>query len=145
MKAVVSLADEMIRRDPRGKDKYGRGYRVLIVDDSMTMRRIVSQHLKSEAFEICGEAANGEDALKMYQQLKPDAVTMDVNMPVLSGIETLKRLLKQDPGAKVVMLTSEGHKDVVCEAINLGAKGYVVKPPSKDVVCQKVRDALISA
>jgi two-component system chemotaxis response regulator CheY len=142
MKATVSFANEMLRQKPRGMNPVGTAYKVLVVDDSMTMRRIVSQHLKSEAFEICGEAANGEEALKMYQQLKPDVVTMDINMPVLSGIETLKRLLKQDPQAKVIMLTSEGHKDVVCEAISLGAKGYVVKPPTKEVVCKKVHQAL---
>lgn len=131
-------------KEPRGKNKDGGAYRVLMVDDSSTVRKLGSQMLRSEMFEICGEAADGYQAVQMYKELSPDVVTMDINMPVMNGIESLRQILAHDKDAKVVMVTSEGHRDMVVEAVQLGAKGYVVKPFKKDPFCEQLKLAIDS-
>lgn len=130
------------RKRPDGLNPDGKPYRVLVVDDSTTMRKIISQQLKSEAYEICGEAADGKEALEKYKELGPDVVTMDINMPVMDGLESLKAILAYDAKARVVMLTSEGQKDIVVNALSTGAKGYVVKPPNKAALCERVKAVL---
>ena len=115
-----------------------------MVDDSSVVRRLGAQMLRSEMFEICGEAEDGYQAFQMYKELLPDVVTMDVNMPVMTGIESLRQILAHDPNAKVVMVTSEGHRDMVMEAVKLGAKGYVVKPFRKDPFCEQLKLAIES-
>ena len=144
MKQKDNITEILNRKNPEGLNKYDKPYRVLIVDDSTTMRKIISQQLKSELYEICGEASNGEEALNKYKELNPDIVTLDINMPVVDGIEALKGILDYNKKARVVMLTSEGEKTTVIEAIKLGAKGYIVKPPSKAKVCENVKKALES-
>ena len=129
-------------KEPRGRNKVGESYRILMVDDSSVVRRLGTQMLRSEMFEICGEAADGYQAFQMYKELKPDAVTMDVNMPVMTGIESLRQILAHDPNARVVMVTSEGHRDMVIEAMKIGAKGYVVKPFKKDPFCEALKQAI---
>ncbi len=143
MKIRENRLTEIINvKEPRGKNKFGQPYRVLMVDDSTTVRRLGAQMLRSEMFEICGEASDGSQALDLYKELDPDVVTMDVNMPVMNGIEALRRILAYDKNAKVVMVTSEGHRDMVLEAIKIGAKGYVVKPFRKDSFCEQLRRAI---
>ncbi len=127
---------------PRGQNRLGESYRVLMIDDSSTVRRLGAQMLRSEMFEVCGEAADGHQGFQMYKELSPDVVTMDVNMPVMNGIEALRRILTYDRNAKVVMVTSEGHRDMVLEAVKIGAKGYVVKPFRKDSFCEQLKLAI---
>ena len=115
---------------------------MLVVDDSATMRKIVGQQLRSEAYEICAEASDGAEALERYKELEPDVVTLDINMPNVSGLEALKGILSWDKQAKIVMLTSEGQRDTVLQAVSRGAKGYVVKPPNKAKLCAAVKNAL---
>ena len=134
---------EMINvKKPMGQNSGGESYRILMVDDSSVVRRLGAQMLRSEMFEICGEAADGYEALQMYKELKPDAVTMDVNMPVMTGIESLRQILAHDPNARIVMVTSEGHRDMVIEAVKIGSKGYVVKPFKKDPFCEALKQAI---
>ena len=130
------------RKRPEGLRSDDRPYRVLVVDDSTTMRKIIGQHLKAEAYEICGEAANGVEALEFYKELTPDVVTLDINMPLMGGLEALRNILQYDSAAKVLMVTSEGDKETVIEAVTAGAKGYIVKPPNKARVCEKRKIAL---
>ena len=132
------------QRKPDGINKFDQPYKVMVVDDSATMRKIIGQQLRSEAFEICCEAANGEEAFQLYKELEPDVVTLDINMPIVSGIEALQKILGWDKNAKIIMLTSEGQKQTVIDAISMGAKGYIVKPPKKANVCDKVKAALES-
>ena len=144
MKAREDIVHILNQKKPEGLNKFDKSYRVLVVDDSATMRKIISQQLKSEAYEVCGEAADGEEAFQLYKELEPDVVTLDINMPVVDGIAALKNILDYDKAAKVVMLTSEGQKQTVVDAITMGAKGYVVKPPNKAKVCAKVKSVLES-
>ncbi len=145
MKMRGDMITEIINvKEPKGKNNDGESYRVLMVDDSSVVRRLGAQMLRSEMFEICGEAADGYEAVQMYKELKPDVVTMDVNMPVMTGIESLRQILAHDPKARVVMVTSEGHRDMVIEAMKIGAKGYVVKPFKKDPFCEQLKLAIDS-
>jgi two-component system chemotaxis response regulator CheY len=86
---------------------------------------------KSDDYEICGEAGNGKEAVSQYKELKPDIVTLDINMPEMNGKEALKAILEIDPNAKVVMMTSEGKAEAL-EAVSLGAKSFVEKPATPE-------------
>ncbi|HBE01845.1 MAG: two-component system response regulator [Spirochaetes bacterium GWF1_41_5] len=130
------------RKAPDGLDVHGNPYRVLVVDDSAVMRKIIIQVLKSELFEIVGEAGDGEQAVNLYKELRPHLVTMDINMPKLDGLGALKKILQHDKDAQVIMLTSEGQKQTVVEAIAAGAKNYIVKPPERSKVLEKINSVI---
>jgi two-component system chemotaxis response regulator CheY len=144
MRAVGDVVNAINQKRPDGLNKLDKPYRVLVVDDSSTMRKIVVQHLKSEAYDVCGEAGNGKEAVDRFKELAPDVVTMDINMPEMDGIAALKAILSYDAKARVVMLTSEGEKNIVLQAITAGAKGYCVKPPVRAKLCETVKKALES-
>jgi len=101
---------------------------VLIVDDSRTSRKILRGILESEGYEIIGEATNGLEGYEKYGELKPDVVTMDITMPVLDGIESLKKIKTDYPEAKVIMITAAGQKTKMVEAIRSGASEFIAKP-----------------
>lgn len=102
--------------------------RVLIVDDTKFMRNILASILKKKNLEIAGEAVNGRDALEKYRELKPDLVTMDIIMPEVDGIQAVKDILKFDPAAKILICSAMGQQALVIEAIQAGAKDFVIKP-----------------
>ncbi len=107
----------------------GVASRILIVDDASFMRSVLKDIIKSNglASEIF-EAGDGIEGVKSFQKIKPDLVTMDVNMPRADGIQALRAILKIDPHAKVIMITSVEEKHIVQDAIKIGARDYVVKP-----------------
>ncbi len=107
----------------------GVASKILIVDDASFMRSVLKDIIKNNglASEIF-EAADGIEGVKAFQRIRPDLVTMDVNMPRADGIQALRAILKIDPTAKVVMITSVEEKHIVQDAIKLGARDYVVKP-----------------
>jgi len=108
--------------------------RVLIVDDASFMRISLRKILESNGFEVVGEAVNGLEAVNKYMILKPDIVTMDITMPEMNGVEALTKIKKQDPSAKVIMISALGQQSWVKKAIMLGAKGFVVKPYEQEYV-----------
>jgi two-component system chemotaxis response regulator CheY len=119
--------------------------KVLVVDDALFMRRMLSDILKKESIEICGEAENGKDAILKYQQLKPDLVTMDIVMPKIEeidGIGAVKEIIKVDPQAKIIMVSAMGQHSLVVEAIQAGAKDFVTKPFQPSRVIEAVKRAL---
>lgn len=116
--------------------------RVLIVDDAIFMRKMLGDILKKEGYEIVGEAENGREAIDKYSQLKPDLVTMDIIMPDMSGIDAVKGIIKLDPSAKIIMVSAMGHQTLVIEAIQAGAKDYVVKPFQPSRVLEAVQRVL---
>ena len=107
----------------------GVASRILIIDDASFMRTVLKDIIKSNglATEIF-EAGDGIEGVKQFLKIKPDLVTMDVNMPKADGIQALRAILKIDPTAKVIMISSVEEKHIVQDAIKLGARDYVVKP-----------------
>ena len=103
--------------------------KILVVDDASFMRTVLKDIVKGNglATEVI-EAADGVEGVKAYQAQEPDLVTMDVNMPRADGIQALRAIMKIDPAAKVVMVTSVEQKQIVQDAMKIGARDYIVKP-----------------
>ncbi|NLA85019.1 MAG: response regulator [Clostridiales bacterium] len=112
--------------------------RVLIVDDAAFMRMMIRDILEKNGFEVAGEASNGLEAVKEFQELRPDVTTMDITMPEMNGIDAVKAIKQIDPDAKIIMLSAMGQQAMVMEAIQAGAQDFVVKPFQGD----RVIDAL---
>ncbi len=112
--------------------------RILITDDALFMRVTLKNILTQQGYEIVGEAENGHQAVQMYADLKPDLVTMDITMPELDGLQALRQIRELDPNAKVVMCTAMGQKNLVVEAIQAGAKDFIVKPFQSERVVEAV-------
>jgi two-component system chemotaxis response regulator CheY len=115
---------------------------ILVVDDAAFMRMMLKDILVKGGHEIIGEAANGLEAIEQYGKLKPDLVTMDITMPEMEGIEALKRIKSGDPGAKIIMCSAMGQQMMVVQAIQAGAKDFVVKPFQSDRVLDAVSKVL---
>ena len=115
---------------------------VLIVDDALFMRMMIKDILSKDGFEIAGEAENGVDAAKKYAELHPDLVTMDIVMPEMDGIEAVRNIMKIDPGAKVLMCSAMGQQPLVVEALEAGAKDFIIKPFQPAKVVEAVRKEL---
>lgn len=108
--------------------------KVLIVDDAAFMRVSIKNMLVKNGYEVIGEAENGKIGVQKYQELGPDIVTMDITMPEMDGLTSLKKILEGDPGANVVMISAMGQESMVREAVLSGAKGFIVKPFKEDVI-----------
>ena len=108
--------------------------RVLIADDASFMRQMIREIIEPEGYEVVGEATNGIEAVEQFEELQPDLVTMDIVMPKRSGIDAVKGILAEDPQAKVVMCSALGQETLVTEAIQAGAKDFIVKPFKPDAV-----------
>ena len=115
---------------------------VLICDDAAFMRMMLKKILVEGGYEIIGEAVNGADGVEKYNSLKPDLVTMDITMPEVDGISALRAIRQCDPSARVVMCSAMGQQILVVEAIQAGAKDFIVKPFQKDRVLESIRKAL---
>jgi two-component system chemotaxis response regulator CheY len=118
------------------------GKRVLIVDDAAFMRMMIKDILAKNGFEIVGEAENGSQGVEMYKEHKPDLVTMDITMPEMDGIEAVKAIMAADKGAKVIMCSAMGQQSMVIDAIQAGAKDFIVKPFQPDRVLDAVNKVL---
>ncbi len=108
------------------------GIRVLIVDDSLFMRKMLRKKLEARNIRVIGEAEDGLRAFEEYKKLTPDIVLLDIVMPKADGIKALKLIRGYDPAAKVIMLTAIGQEKLIKEARELGAVGYIVKPFDED-------------
>lgn len=115
---------------------------VLIVDDASFMRMMIKDILSKNGFEVVGEAENGLKAIEKYKETKPDLVIMDITMPELDGIQAVKEIKKIDPNSKIVMCSAMGQQAMVIEAIQAGAKDFIVKPFQADRVIEAVRKVL---
>ena len=112
--------------------------RVLITDDATFMRMMLKDILTKNGHEVVGEAVNGIDMLKKYSELNPDLVTLDITMPEMSGLDALVELKKIDPTAKVIMCSAMGQQVMVIEAIQNGARDFIVKPFQAERVLEAI-------
>ena len=116
--------------------------RVLVADDASFMRQMIREIVESEGFEVCGEASDGVEAVDEFKRLLPDVVTMDIVMPRKSGIDAVRGIMALDPGASVVMCSALGQETLVTEAIQAGAKDFIVKPFKPEVVIETLKKVL---
>jgi two-component system chemotaxis response regulator CheY len=117
--------------------------RVLIVDDIPFIRSVIRDILIDDGFSVVGEASDGAQALALYKALKPDVVLLDIHMPVLDGIETLKRIKKINKEATIIMCSSLGDQENIINAISLGAKDFVVKPFRKERILSAIKKVIL--
>ena len=115
---------------------------VLICDDAAFMRMMITDILTKNGYDIAGEAENGAIAVSKYQELKPDLVLMDITMPEMDGIQALKNIKAADGAANVIMCSAMGQQAMVIEAIQAGAKDFVVKPFQADRVLEAVKKVI---
>lgn len=118
------------------------GNRILIVDDAAFMRMMIKDILTKNGYEVVGEAADGTQAVEKYNELKPDLVTMDITMPEKDGIAALKEIKATNPNATVIMCSAMGQQAMVIDAIQAGAKDFIVKPFQADRVIEAIQKAL---
>ena len=115
---------------------------ILIVDDASFMRMMIKDILTKNGFEVIGEAENGAKAVEKYKELNPELVIMDITMPEMDGIQAVKEIKKINGEARVVMCSAMGQQAMVIEAIQAGAKDFIVKPFQADRVVEAVKKAL---
>ena len=116
--------------------------RVLIVDDSEVMRKMIGDTLKKEGFEIAGNARDGSEAVEKYNALQPDVVTMDIVMPKEHGIEAVKKIVAQDEKARIIVISGLFQKSLVMEALEVGAKDFLIKPFEPADLVNSVRKSM---
>ena len=102
--------------------------RALVVDDSMLMRKMIDDVLTDDGWEVVGEAVDGQDAVEKFEQLRPDAVTLDIVMPGTDGLYALDRILQLDPDAKLVVISALNQTKLISDAVRKGAHDFIVKP-----------------
>jgi two-component system, chemotaxis family, chemotaxis protein CheY len=115
--------------------------RILVVDDAAFMRMMIRDILIKHGFDVVGEATNGLEAILRYKELSPDLVTMDITMPEMDGITAVKQIRHMDPNARVIMCSAMGQQAMVLEAIQAGARDFIVKPFQADRVLDAVKKA----
>ncbi|WP_375295192.1 response regulator [Paenibacillus sp.] len=115
---------------------------VLIVDDSILMRRNLKMMLTEAGHEVVAEASNGIEAYKEYVKTMPDIVTMDITMPVMSGIDAVKKIIASYPDANIVMISALDQRSMVFDAIQNGAKHYILKPITAEKVLHTINEVL---
>lgn len=116
--------------------------RILICDDAQFMRTMLAEILEQAGFEVAGQAATGQEAVRLYGELQPDLVTMDIIMPDMGGIDAVREILRAHPDANVVMCSAMGQQNLVIEAIQAGARDFVVKPFQPSRVLEAVQRVL---
>ncbi len=109
---------------------------VLVVDDTAFMRMTLKSMLEKNGYEVVGEGEDGQKGVELYKELKPSLVTMDITMPNMDGITAIKEIMSFDPGATVMVVSAMGQKSLVIEALNAGAKDFVVKPFQPDRIAE---------
>jgi two-component system chemotaxis response regulator CheY len=117
-------------------------FRILIVDDAGFMRRIIRDIFARGPFAVVGEAENGTDAVRLYREHQPDLTTMDIVMPGMDGLAALREIIRDDPAARVVMVSALGQEALIAEAIDAGARDFIVKPFQPERVLRVVQGVL---
>ncbi len=118
---------------------------VLIVDDVAFVRKTLADICAQADYQVVGEAQDGAQAIEMYKRLKPDLVTMDIVMPKQSGLDATRQILKDDKSAKIIIISAIGQENFVMEAINVGARDYILKPFHSAEVLRTFERVLLGA
>jgi two-component system chemotaxis response regulator CheY len=116
--------------------------KIMIVDDAAFMRMMIKNILVKNGYDVVGEAENGRQAVGLYTDTKPDLVTMDITMPEMDGLEAVKAIRSNDPSAVIIMCSAMGQQSMVMDAIQAGAKDFIVKPFQQERLLQAVERAL---
>jgi two-component system chemotaxis response regulator CheY len=116
--------------------------KILVVDDAAFMRMMIKDILVKNGFNVVAEAADGIQAIEKYKEFEPDLVTMDITMPEMDGIAALKEIKKLNPNAKVIMCSAMGQQAMVIDAIQAGARDFIVKPFQADRVIEAISKTL---
>lgn len=117
-------------------------HKIMIVDDAAFMRMMIKDILTKNGYEVVAEAADGVQAIEKYKELQPDLVTMDITMPEMDGIAALKAIKEINANAKVIMCSAMGQQAMVIDAIQAGAKDFIVKPFQADRVLEAIGKTL---
>jgi len=127
-----------------GKKDNGSSYKVLLIDDSVFVIKRLSKILELQGFEIVATAEDGEKGIEQYKTFYPniDLVMLDITMPNVDGMETLKRILEFDKDAKILMVSALGKEELIKEALIIGAKSFVTKPVEEDKIIPKIQQIL---
>jgi two-component system chemotaxis response regulator CheY len=116
--------------------------RILVADDASFMRQMIREIVEDEGHEVVAEASDGVEAIEQFKKHHPDIVTMDIVMPRRSGIDAVKGIIEIDPGARVVMCSALGQETLVQEALQAGARDFIVKPFKPDAVTATLRKVI---
>ncbi|KAB2954388.1 response regulator [Heliorestis acidaminivorans] len=116
--------------------------RILIVDDAAFMRMMIKDILSKNGYEVVGEAENGAVAVEKWKELRPDLTTMDITMPEMDGINAVKAIRQVDASARIIMCSAMGQQAMVIDAIQAGAKDFIVKPFQPERVLEAVKKAI---
>lgn len=115
---------------------------ILVVDDAAFMRMMIKDTLSKNGFVICGEAENGAKAVEKFKEVSPELVIMDITMPEMDGIQAVKEIKKINASAKIIMCSAMGQQAMVIEAIQAGAKDFIVKPFQQERILEAVKKVL---
>lgn len=117
--------------------------KIMVVDDSRIAQMQLQRALSDSEYEVVACCQSGEDALKQYEVVKPDLVTMDILMPGIDGLEATRRILQAHPNAKIIMVSSLAYDDTIEEAERIGANGFIYKPFNRDKILKSL-DAIFA-
>jgi len=131
-------------RKPDGLSPEGVPYNILLVDDSIFVKKQLAQILTSESFNVIDMAGDGEEAVEKYKEHHPkiDLVTMDITMPKMDGISALEKIIEFDKNAKIIMISALGKQELVKKSLLLGAKNYIIKPLDRKKVLERITSVI---
>lgn len=117
--------------------------RVFVVDDSVFILEQIKDTLEDSAFEVVGYAKDGESAIKIYDKINPDVVTLDIIMPGMDGIETAQEILEKWPDAKIIMMSSLGDDEIIEQAKEIGIENFICKPFEEEYLIKLLTKILL--
>ena len=118
------------------------GIDVLIADDLKFIKLVLRELVEKAGFRVVREASNGQEAVELYKDKRPDVVLMDITMPKMDGLTALKQILRLDPQAKIIMCSALGQQSLIVQALQLGAKDFIVKPFREERVIAAIKKIL---